>query len=50
MENFKTLLNNCSSQYDYVKIGDLEQGKKYEVSVFNYVETKYGKKNICYIR
>lgn len=24
MENLKTLLNNCNSQYEFVKLGDLE--------------------------
>jgi len=44
MENLKALLNSCNSQYDFVKCYELEQGKKYEVSVFKYVNTKYGKK------
>lgn len=44
MENLKALLNNCNLQYDFVKCYELEQGKKYEVSVFKYVKTKYGKK------
>lgn len=44
MENLKTLLNSCNSQYDFVRLSDLEQGKEYEVSLFKYVDTKYGKK------
>ncbi|KAE9543726.1 hypothetical protein AGLY_002122 [Aphis glycines] len=44
MENFKELLNKCNTQYEFVKICDLEQGKKYEVTCFENINTKFGKK------
>ena len=43
MENLKTLLNKCNDQYDFVKVCDLEKGKKYEVTRFKYIDTIYGK-------
>ncbi|KAE9521662.1 hypothetical protein AGLY_017958 [Aphis glycines] len=41
MENFKELLNKCNTQYEFVKICDLEQGKKYEVTCFENINTKF---------
>ncbi|KAE9543348.1 hypothetical protein AGLY_003259, partial [Aphis glycines] len=44
MEKLKELLNKCNTQYEFVKICDLEQGKKYEVTCFENINTKFSKK------
>jgi len=40
MENFKELLNKCNTQYEFVKLCDLEQEKKYDVTMFNIEENE----------
>ena len=44
MEKFKELLNECNTQYEFVKLCDLEHGKKYEVTCFENINTKFSKK------
>ena len=44
MEKLKALLNNCNTQHEFVKLCDLEQEKKYEVTCFENINTKFGKK------
>lgn len=45
LENFKTLLNKCNdSNHKFVKLCNLEEGKKYEVTGFENINTRYGKK------
>jgi len=42
MENFKTLLNKRNEKYEFVKLDSLEQEKKYEITFFEYINTKKG--------
>ena len=42
MEKLKALLNNCNTQHEFVKLCDLEQEKKYEVTCFENINTKFG--------
>ncbi|KAF0710374.1 Uncharacterized protein FWK35_00029710, partial [Aphis craccivora] len=44
MENLKALLNNCNTQHEFVKLCDLEQEKKYEVTCFENINTKFDSK------
>jgi len=44
IENLKELLNKCNSQYDFIKVCELEHEKKYEVTCFENINTKFGKK------
>ena len=44
MENFKASLNKCgNTQFDFVKLDTLEQGKKYEVTFCESFDTEHGK-------